>query len=76
MMDGWRRFTVTLQPGSEGGFTVRVPALPEVVTCGDTYEEAMANAREATELILEAYREEGWDLPDAETRIDHLTIAA
>jgi antitoxin HicB len=48
-----RRFTVHLLPEPEGGFTVRVPALPEVVTCGDTYEEAMASAREAIEAILE-----------------------
>ena len=75
MMVDQRRFTVTLHPEPEGGFTVRVPALPEVVTCGDTYEEAMANAREATELILEVYREEGRDIPDAETRIDHLTLS-
>ena len=76
-MEVQRRFTVHLHPEPEGGFTVRVPALPEVVTCGDTYEEAMANAREATEAILELYRDEGWEIPDdVETRIDHLTIAA
>ena len=71
------RFTITLQPEPEGGFTVRVPALPEVVTFGETYEEAMANAREATEGVLELYKEQGWEIPsDSETRVDHLTIAA
>ena len=76
-MDAQRRFTVHLHPEPEGGFTVRVPALPEVVTCGDTYEEAMVNAREAIEAIIELYRDEGWEIPDdVETRIDHLTIAA
>jgi len=29
-------FTVVLEPQAEGGFTVSVPALPEVVTEGDT----------------------------------------
>lgn len=29
-------FTVILEPEPEGGFTVLVPALPEVVTFGDT----------------------------------------
>jgi antitoxin HicB len=72
-----RRYTIHLQPEPEGGYTVQVPALPEVVTCGDTYDEAMANAREAIEAILEFYRDEGWEIPpDVETRIDHLTIAA
>lgn len=72
-----RRYTIHLLPESEGGYTVLVPALPEVVTCGDTYEEAMANAREAIGAILEFYRDEGWEIPDdIETRVDHLTIAA
>jgi antitoxin HicB len=76
-MESQRRFTVHLQPEPEGGFTVRVPALPEVVTYGETHEEAMVNAREAIEAILEFYRDEGWESPaDVETRIDHLTIAA
>lgn len=72
-----RRYTIHLLSEAEGGYTVLVPALPEVVTCGDTYEEAMANAREAIEAVLDFYRDEGRDIPDdVETRVDHLTIAA
>jgi hypothetical protein len=37
------------------GFTVLVPALPEVVTEGDNEKEALANAEEAIRAIL-AYR--------------------
>ena len=44
-----RRYTINLLPQPEGGFTVLVPALPEVVTEGDTREEALANAKEAIE---------------------------
>lgn len=51
-----RRFTIHLRPEPEGGYTVLVPAIPEVVTYGETYEEAMANAQEASELVLEVYR--------------------
>ena len=36
-------FSVILEPQEDGGFTVLVPALPEVVTEGDTEEEALAN---------------------------------
>jgi antitoxin HicB len=69
--------TIHLLPEPEGGYTVRVPALPPVVTYGETYEEAMANAREAIEAILDVYREEGIEIPpDIETRIEKLTIAA
>jgi antitoxin HicB len=72
-----RQFTINLHPQPEGGYTVLVPALPEVVTEGDTREEALANAREAIEAVLEVYRDEGWDIPaDVQTEIEHLTIAA
>lgn len=72
-----RRFTIHLRPEPEGGFTVSVPALPPVVTYGETYEEALANAREAIEAVLEVYREDGIEIPpDVETRVDTLTIAA
>jgi predicted RNase H-like HicB family nuclease len=71
------RYTIHLLPEPEGGYTVRVPALPPVVTYGETYEEAMANAREAIEAVLEVYRDEDLDIPpDIETRIAKLTIAA
>ena len=52
-----RHYTIRLLPEPEGGYTVRVPALPPVVTYGETYEQAMAMAREAIELVLEVYRE-------------------
>jgi antitoxin HicB len=72
-----RRYTIHLLPEPEGGFTVRVPALPPVVTYGETYEEALTNAREAIEAVPEVYREDGIEIPDDnETRIDTLTIAA
>jgi antitoxin HicB len=72
-----RRFTINLNPQPEGGFTVLVPALPEVVTEGDTKEEALANAREAIEAVLAMYHDEGWRIPDdVATEVEQLTIAA
>jgi predicted RNase H-like HicB family nuclease len=48
-----RTYTVLLEPDPEaGGFTVTVPALPGVITEGDTLEEALANAREAIECAF------------------------
>ena len=71
------QYTIHLLPEPEGGFTVRVPALPPVVTYGETRDEALANAREAIEAILTVYREDGIDIPpDIATRIETLTIAA
>ncbi len=56
-------YTVVLEPQEEGGFAVLVPALPEVVTEGETAEEAMAMAKEAIELALEYRQDHGLDIP-------------
>ena len=45
-------YTVILDPAEEGGYTVTVPALPAVVTEGDTYEEAIEMAKDAISLYL------------------------
>ena len=34
------RYTVLFEPAEEGGYVVTCPALPGLVTEGDTYEEA------------------------------------
>jgi antitoxin HicB len=52
-------FSVILEPQEEGGFTVLVPALPEVVTEGDTEQEALANAEEAIRAIVAYRRDHG-----------------
>jgi antitoxin HicB len=62
-MSTHRSYTIQLRPEPEGGFTVFVPALPEVVTYGLDEEEALAMAREAIELALEVRREDGEEIP-------------
>jgi len=47
-----RTYAIVLEPQEEGGYTVTVPALPEVVTEGATEAEAIAMAREAIELAI------------------------
>ena len=70
-------FTVVLEPAEEGGFIVTVPALPELGTQGDTYDEAMANAREAIELVIEDRLARGESIPsDVEPQIERITVAA
>jgi predicted RNase H-like HicB family nuclease len=70
-------FTVVLEPAEEGGFIVTVPALPELGTQGDTYDEAMANAREALELVIEDRLARGEPIPsDVEPQIVRITVAA
>ncbi len=56
-------YTVILEPHEEGGFTVLVPALPEIVTEGDTADQAIVMAKEAIELALEYRQDHGFDIP-------------
>lgn len=70
-------YSVILEPQKGGGSTVLVRALPEVVTVGDTEQEALANAEEAIGAIL-AYSQEREVAPpsDAHPEIRHVTVAA
>ena len=56
-------YTIHLEPAEEGGFVVTVTALPGCVTEGDTYEQAIANAREAIEGFIEALIAVGEPVP-------------
>ena len=60
-------YTVHLEPAEEGGYTVTVPALPPVVTEGDTYDEALAMAEEAILLYIEHLVAEGREVPVEES---------
>jgi antitoxin HicB len=70
-------FTVVLQPQPDGGFTVSVPALPEIATEGDTEAEALAMATDAIRLVLDYRKDNGLPIPaDAEPRVRRISIAA
>jgi antitoxin HicB len=62
-MSGTLQYTINLRPEPEGGYTVLVPALPEIVTYGQTEEEALRMALEAIELALDVRRDEGDEIP-------------
>ncbi|HKA78033.1 MAG TPA: type II toxin-antitoxin system HicB family antitoxin [Pseudolabrys sp.] len=51
-VDQNRTFAVVLKPDDEGGFVVRVPALPEIVTYGKNKGEALAMAKDAIRLVM------------------------
>jgi antitoxin HicB len=70
-------FSVILEPQEGGGFTVLVPALPEVVTEGDDEKQALTNAEEAIRAILEYRRDNGIPIPDdANPQVRRVTVAA
>ena len=51
-MSNSRTFAVVLEPEEDGGFTVRVPAFPEIVTYGKDEREALAMAQDAIRLVI------------------------
>jgi antitoxin HicB len=57
-------YKIVLMP-EEDGFSVLVPAIPEICTQGNTEEEALENAREAIECYLESCSQQG-ELPELE----------
>jgi antitoxin HicB len=61
------RIPLVFTPQPEGGYTVTSPALPELVTEGDTLEEAQHNVRDAFEAVVELYQDSGRDLPQSIT---------
>lgn len=62
-MPGVYKLPLLLAPQPEGGYTVTSPALPELVTEGDTAEEAVAHLSDALAAVLELYEDQGRTLP-------------
>ena len=62
-MSGEIEFSVVLEPQEGGGYTALVPALPEVVTEGDSVEEALQMATEAIRAVIEYRRDHGLPIP-------------
>ena len=59
------RYTVLLTPEpDEGGYSVSVPALPGLRTQGDSFGDAIENARSAIKFHLECLSEEGEPMPE------------
>jgi antitoxin HicB len=57
------RVPLLFTPQPEGGYTVTSPVLPELLTDGDTLDEAQANVRDAFDAVVELYAEQGRPLP-------------
>jgi len=51
------KYSALLERNELGGYTVSVPSLPGCITEGDTWEEAVANVKEAIAGYLDALRD-------------------
>ncbi|HXM45217.1 MAG TPA: type II toxin-antitoxin system HicB family antitoxin [Bryobacteraceae bacterium] len=58
-----RRYTVLFEPAEEGGFVATCPALPGLVTEGDTLDEAREMVRDAIRGYLESLAMDGLSAP-------------
>ena len=56
---------LVLQPAPERGYRVTCPLLPELITEGNTAQEALHNVTDALAALLEAYRHLGRPIPAA-----------
>ncbi|MBK7944696.1 MAG: type II toxin-antitoxin system HicB family antitoxin [Flavobacteriales bacterium] len=66
------RILLTQEP--EGGYTVKVPALPGCITYGESIEHAMAMAKEAIELYVETLQAEGDPVPDDSRTLEYALV--
>jgi antitoxin HicB len=69
-------YTIILQPDpDEGGYSVTVPALPGVVTQGETLEEAIAMAKDAIRLHIETLIEYGEPVPEEQEHPQAIVVS-
>lgn len=57
------KIPLILAPQPEGGYTVTSPMLPELLTEGDSVEEALENVKDAWAAVVELYQDLGRQLP-------------
>src|SRR5437588_11831224 len=61
-----RTYTFVFSPEPEGGYTVTCPALPGLVTYGQTLDEARDMAHDAMEGLIEVMLVDGECLPESD----------
>jgi len=73
-----RTYSIVVDPDSDGGFTVTVPALPGCINQGGTIEECLAHAQEAIELYIEDLVASGEPVPEEKEppQVLKVTVAA
>ena len=59
------KLPLVLDPQPEGGSTVTCLVLPELITEGETIEEALGNVSDALAAVIEAYEDLGKPIPQA-----------
>lgn len=61
-----KTYTFVFDPDPEGGFVVTCPALPGLVTHGDTLPAAREMARDALEGLIDVLIQDGEQIPESD----------
>jgi antitoxin HicB len=67
-------YTVLMTPDDEGGYVVTCPALPGLVTGGDTLEEARAMAADAIRGYIESLQKDGEPIPTDNPIVEEVAV--
>ena len=67
-------YKVILTPDETGGYVVTCPALPGLVTEGDTLEEAREMAADAIRGYLESLQKDGAPIPADNSITEEVTV--
>ncbi len=59
-----RQYSVVLTPQPEGGYAVTSPDVPNLVTEGDTREEALAMELDCAEALILTYLDRNGEIPE------------
>lgn len=62
-MESLYKLPLVLEPQPEGGYTVTCPLITELISEGDTVQEALSNVADALAAVLEAYEDLNRPLP-------------
>ena len=67
-------YTVIMTPDETGGYVVTCPALPGLVTEGDTLEEARKMAADAIRCYIESLRKDGEPIPTENPIVEKVVV--
>ena len=67
-------YTVLMTPDDAGGYVVTCPALPGLVTGGDTLEEARAMAADAIRGYIESLQKDGEPIPTDNPIVEEVAV--
>ena len=65
-----RTYTFVFDPEPEGGYTVTCPALPGLVSYGETLKQARAMAQDAMDGLIEVMLERGEPVPESDAPVE------